>query len=304
MAIFTRFLHYVRILVLTLTLTRTRKSNTYFIFILYRRAGCCLVSFDGELGIRQLLNRYGCPHEFDFITIDVDGNDYHLWEAMTTLSSSSSICSSDSGINSNSRNNSSNSNRNISKNSKNSKHILSHCDTFDSSNSSSSCDSNINSTKNTASIIDGNGGAIGPYRARVVCIEFNPSIPNDVIFVQDRNIHVQQGSSLRALQELGIKLEYTLVCVTTFNAFFVCNKYVHLLPMEAISSNVYDLRPASSMITSMYQTYDGKILLDFYYYYYYYLLNTNYYHLVNKIILIRLHACICMIYILTDLILI
>lgn len=59
------------------------------------------------------------------------------------------------------------------------------------------------------------------YRPRVVMIDFNPSIPNDVLFVQEDSLEVNDGSSLRALMELGAALGYELAAVTTWNAIFV-----------------------------------------------------------------------------------
>jgi len=66
--------------------------------------------------------------------------------------------------------------------------------------------------------IDGNDWhvwhSMQAYRPRVVVIEHNPSIPNDVIFIQERNQDVQQGNSLRALVMLGKEKGYELICTT------------------------------------------------------------------------------------------
>lgn len=59
------------------------------------------------------------------------------------------------------------------------------------------------------------------YRPRVVMIDFNPTIPNDVLFVQEDSLQVNDGCSLRALVELGTALGYELAAVTTWNAIFV-----------------------------------------------------------------------------------
>lgn len=58
-------------------------------------------------------------------------------------------------------------------------------------------------------------------RPTLVIVEFNPTVPNDVRFVQARDRRVNQGCSLRALVELGDRKGYTLVCCTGWNAFFV-----------------------------------------------------------------------------------
>ena len=54
--------------------------------------------------------------------------------------------------------------------------------------------------------------------------EFNPTAGNDVIFIQESNIQVQQGSSLRAMAELALTHNYILVCTTAFNGFFVAHE--------------------------------------------------------------------------------
>lgn len=63
--------------------------------------------------------------------------------------------------------------------------------------------------------------SVARHRPRLVVIEFNPSIPNDVIFVQARSNGVNQGCSLLALILLGKQKGYELICCTEWNAFFV-----------------------------------------------------------------------------------
>ena len=41
------------------------------------------------------------------------------------------------------------------------------------------------------------------YAPKVVVIEFNPTIPNNVLFVQEKRTNVHHGASLRALIALG-----------------------------------------------------------------------------------------------------
>jgi hypothetical protein len=59
------------------------------------------------------------------------------------------------------------------------------------------------------------------YRPRVIAIEINPSIPNDVLFIQPRSENVFQGSSAAAMVLLGVKKGYELVAVTETNCIFV-----------------------------------------------------------------------------------
>ena len=59
------------------------------------------------------------------------------------------------------------------------------------------------------------------FEPRVIVIEFNPTIPNDVVFVQAKDSSVNQGCSLHALIILGKEKGYELICATNWNAIFV-----------------------------------------------------------------------------------
>ncbi len=86
------------------------------------------------------------------------------------------------------------------------------------------------------------------YSPKIVIIEFNPSIPNDVIFVQQKSSQINQGCSLLALIELGKTKGYELICATSWNAFFVKSEYYDLFELK------------NNHITSLYQPVaDGRI---------------------------------------------
>lgn len=72
------------------------------------------------------------------------------------------------------------------------------------------------------------------HRPKLVVIEFNPSIPNDVIFVQPKDNRVNQGCSLLALIVLAKMKGYELLCCTSVNAFFV---RAELYPAFGLRSN-------------------------------------------------------------------
>lgn len=178
----------------------------------------CLVDIGGPNSLPNLLSKYEIPFDFDFVSIDVDGADYHLWHSIGES-----------------------------------------------------------------------------HRPRVVCIEFNPTIPNHVYFIQERDITIQEGSSLLAITELGRSLGYHLVVTTTFNALFVRMDLMNRLPAGIIpyvpqlavptdsnnkndsntemSLNVYpteyslerkvDLNALhnGSMVTDIFQTYSGELKL-------------------------------------------
>src|SRR5579872_1690072 len=77
--------------------------------------------------------------------------------------------------------------------------------------------------------IDGNDyhawAAVKTYRPKAVVIEFNPTIPNEVDFVQEPVTHLNHGASLAALVRLAREKGYELVSTTLNNAFFVEQKY-------------------------------------------------------------------------------
>ena len=139
------------------------------------------VGFENENNLDQILKMTPIPNDFDFLSIDIDGNDYHVWKAMSD------------------------------------------------------------------------------YNPKIVCIEFNPTIPTEIEFIQSADNSVRQGASLLSLVKLGKDKGYELVSVLKFNAFFVRSKYYPLFKMENNSPIV--LRTNLSDITYLFSGYDGKIFL-------------------------------------------
>ncbi|WP_183094980.1 hypothetical protein [Nocardioides stalactiti] len=93
------------------------------------------------------------------------------------------------------------------------------------------------------------------YKPRVVVIEFNPTVPNDVVFVQDEDMAINQGASLAAMVELGKRKGYELVATTNGNAFFV---QADLFPLFAIADNSIDaLR--ENVSGRIFHCYDGTV---------------------------------------------
>jgi len=140
------------------------------------------VSFEGSQSLDSIFATTQLPKTFDFFSLDIDGNDYHLWESLIE------------------------------------------------------------------------------YRPRVMVVEFNPSIPNDVAFVQPRDMRVFQGASLRSLVELAKKKGYELVAANEVNAFFVLRE---LFPAFGIIDNSIDaLHTDTQFQTRLYQLYDGTLCVD------------------------------------------
>jgi hypothetical protein len=140
-----------------------------------------IVGFGEDDSLDVILSKTSVPRDFDFLSIDIDGNDYHAWNA------------------------------------------------------------------------------IQHYQPKVVCIEFNPSIPTDCDFVQAADPSVFQGSSILALTKLGKQKGYELACVLSFNAFFV---RADLFPRLGIEDNApATLRTDLSFITHFFHGFDGTIFI-------------------------------------------
>jgi len=137
------------------------------------------VSFEGLQSLDAIFAKTALPKDFDLFSLDIDGNEYHLWDSMTE------------------------------------------------------------------------------YRPRVMVVEFNPTIPNDVAFTQPRDMKVFQGSSLRAFVELGKRKGYELIATNDVNAFFVLKE---LFPKFGIADNSIDALHADHRYeTALFQLYDGTL---------------------------------------------
>ena len=139
------------------------------------------VGFNGEHCLDKILKGTSIPRDFDFCCVDIDGNDYHVWQAMAK------------------------------------------------------------------------------YQPKVVCIEFNPTIPPEVSFVQPADPAVNQGSSLTALIELGKQKDYELIAVIGVNAFFVYRDYYPLFQID--DNDIHALWTKRDCITYFFSGYDAKIFL-------------------------------------------
>lgn len=94
------------------------------------------------------------------------------------------------------------------------------------------------------------------YRPRVIVIEFNPTVPNDVMFVQSREQNEAQGCSLRALVALGNAKGYELACVTRYNGIFVVAEEFEKL---GIKDNSIGAMYSPMMDGRIFHGYDSKI---------------------------------------------
>ena len=139
------------------------------------------VGFGNDDNLDHILSNTPIPKDFDFLSIDIDGNDYHAWQAMSA------------------------------------------------------------------------------FTPKVVCVEFNPTIPPSVRFVQEADPSVNQGSSLLSLVDLGKKKGYELISVSRFNAFFVRADYAPLYQIADNSPAV--LWTQQDWVTYLFSGFDGRVFL-------------------------------------------
>jgi len=139
------------------------------------------VGFHQQDGLDSLLAATDIPVDFDVLSIDIDGNDYHVWKAVQR------------------------------------------------------------------------------YRPKIVVIEYNPTIPNPVEFVQPADMRITQGSSILALHRLAKDKGYELVAATRLNAVFVDAKYFGVFGIE--DNSVDAIRTEQPLVTYVFNGYDGTVFV-------------------------------------------
>ncbi len=111
--------------------------------------------------------------------------------------------------------------------------------------------------------IDGNDyhvwQAAVDYKPKVVVIEFNPTIPKTVEFIQPRDFQITQGSSLMSINKLAKLKGYELVSTTKANAIFVDSKYFRLFGIR--DNSVETMMTDESLITHIFCGYDGTVFV-------------------------------------------
>jgi hypothetical protein len=139
------------------------------------------VGFTAQDGLDAILPATPIPLDFDVLSIDIDGNDYHAWKAVRR------------------------------------------------------------------------------YRPKLVVIEFNPTIPSAVEFVQKADMSVNHGSSIFSLSLLAKEKGYELVSATDYNCFFVAKE---LFPLFDIADNsVQAIRPNEDLVSYIFNGFDGTVFV-------------------------------------------
>jgi hypothetical protein len=105
--------------------------------------------------------------------------------------------------------------------------------------------------------------SIETYQPRVIVIEFNPSIPNCVEFVQPRDFSVQQGASPLSLVKLAESKGYELVATTFVNLILVRSDLCEaVLGVGNTPASLDELRDDSECINHVFAGYDGTLLFS------------------------------------------
>jgi FkbM family methyltransferase len=140
------------------------------------------VNFEGPDSLDKILVSTPIPHDFDLLSIDVDGNDWHIWES------------------------------------------------------------------------------IEEYRPKIVVIDFNPSIPSDIEFVQPKDLSINQGTSLLYIVNHAKAKGYELFNTTKRNAFFIHKALYPKLNIE--DNSIQALWKTEKQSPRVFQLYDGTLVLD------------------------------------------
>lgn len=140
-----------------------------------------LVGFEQDNCLDKVFKDTEIPTDFDLLSIDIDGNDYHIWECLWN------------------------------------------------------------------------------YKPKIVVIEYNPTIPSSVEFIQKRDMQLTQGSSILSMTKLAKSKGYELVAVTQANVIFVDSKYFNLFGIN--DNSVQIMRTDDSLITHIFCGYDGMVFI-------------------------------------------
>jgi len=138
------------------------------------------VSFEGPNSLDSIFSEYEIPINFDFLSIDIDGVDYHIFESLEK------------------------------------------------------------------------------YHPKVICIEFNPTIPNAVEYVQPKDMKIKHGNSAKAIVRLGHTKGYKLVASTKCNLILVDEKLANFVIENEPSLD--SLHEIGTLPTYIFSGYDGSIL--------------------------------------------
>jgi len=99
---------------------------------------------------------------------------------------------------------------------------------------------------------------IDVYKPKIICIEFNPSIPIDVEFVQEKNFKIKHGSSALSIFNLAEKKGYKLIACTNCNLIFIDKKIIKYVLKKTPKLNSICNQSQDNAI--IFIGYDGSII--------------------------------------------
>jgi hypothetical protein len=100
-------------------------------------------------------------------------------------------------------------------------------------------------------------------QAKIIVIEFNPTMPNAVEYVQPRNSDAQHGSSPRSLTMLAATRGYELVAVTQVNLILVRSDLRDLVLGTGVATPLLEeLRDDADRINYVFSGYDGTVVIS------------------------------------------
>ncbi len=96
------------------------------------------------------------------------------------------------------------------------------------------------------------------HRPKLICIEFNPTIPNEVEYVPPRDFGVKHGSSPKSILAVAERKGYRLVAATFANLFLMPAELVPVVIDEPVS--LADVRDDAPYRTFVFFAMDGTLL--------------------------------------------
>jgi predicted O-methyltransferase YrrM len=99
------------------------------------------------------------------------------------------------------------------------------------------------------------------YRPKLVIIEFNPTIPVDIPYVQPPDFTVNQGNGVKAIDDLAQEKGYRTVCIQGGNLIAVREDYLDRVT-NATPPPVEDLADTGAR-NFVFVGYDGTVLSNF-----------------------------------------
>ena len=96
------------------------------------------------------------------------------------------------------------------------------------------------------------------FKPKIILIEFNPLIPNEVEFINKKDMKINQGSSALSLYNLAKEKDYTLVAATEVNLFFIHNNFVNKV-IDIQDTKIDDIVDDKAYRNFIFVGYDGKI---------------------------------------------